>query len=73
MIQLWNSILVQLAQIRLHWYGHVARCSEGELIREIILSTTPCSWRRRTGGQLKTRTLMLKEDMEPLFGLLVFG
>ncbi len=43
-----------LTQKRLRWFGHAARRSEDELIKDLLLPTPPRTWRRRDGGQLKT-------------------
>ncbi len=44
-----------LVQSSLRWFGHAARRPEGELIKDLLLPTPPLTWRRRAGGQLKTR------------------
>ncbi len=57
-----------LVQRMLRWFGHAARRPEGELIKDLLLPTPPRTWRRRTGGQLKTWA-----GLEPLFAPRVFG
>ncbi len=56
----------------LRWFGHAARRPEGELIKDLVLPTPPRTWRRRTGGQLKTWATTTKADLEPIFGPRVF-
>ncbi len=63
-----TSIPALLVQTRLRWFGHAARRPESELIKEILLPTPPRTWRRRTGGQLKTWATTIKADLEPLSG-----
>ncbi len=58
---------------RLYRFGHAARLLHGELIQDILLPISIHTWRRRTGGQLKTRTIKVKADPEPLSGPRVFG
>ncbi len=66
-----TSILVQLVQRRLRWFGHATRGPNGELIKDLLLPTSPSAWRRQTGGQLKTWAT--KADLEPLSGPRIFG
>ncbi len=33
---------------------------DGELIKDLLLPTPPHTWRRRTGGQLKTKVVNLR-------------
>ncbi len=40
-----TSIPVQFVQRRLRWFGHTARRPEGELIKDLLLSTPPRTWR----------------------------
>ncbi len=68
-----TRILALLVQTRLRWFGHAARRPERELIKELLLPTPPRTWRRRTGGQLKTWATTIKADLEPLSGPRVFG
>ncbi len=49
-----TSIPALLVQRRLRWFGHAVRRPEGELIKDLLLPTTPRTWRRRAGGQLKS-------------------
>ncbi len=65
--------IVQLVQRMLRWFGHTARRPEGELIKDPLLPTLPCTWRRRAGGQLKTWATTIKADLEPISGPWVFG
>ncbi len=65
------SIPALLMQRRLHWFGHAARPPEGELIKDLLLPTLPRTWRRRAGGQLKTRATTIKTDMEMFSGPLL--
>ncbi len=58
----------QLVQRRLLWFGHAARRPDGELIKDLLLPTPPRTWRRRTGGRLKTWVTTIKADLEPLSG-----
>ncbi len=62
-----------IVQRRLRWFGHAARRSEGELIKDLLLPPPPRTWRRRAGGQLKTWAIMIKADLEPISGPRVFG
>ncbi len=62
-----------LVQRRLRWFGHAARRPEKELIKESLLPTPPHTWRRRAGGQQKTRGTTIKADLEPISGPRVFG
>ncbi len=50
-----------------------ARRPDGELIRGLLLPKLPRTWRRRTGGQLKTWAAKIKTDLDPLSGPRVFG
>ncbi len=68
-----TSIPALLVQRRLRWFGHVARRPEGELIKDLLLPTPPRTWRRRTGGQLKTWATTTKADLEPISGPRVYG
>ncbi len=60
-------------QRRLRWFGHAARRPKGELIKDLRLPTSPRTWCRRAGGQLKTWATTIKADLEPLSGPRVFG
>ncbi len=63
-----------LVQRRLCWFGHAAKRTVGELIKDLLLPTTPRTRRRRTGDQLKTWATTIKADhLEPLSGPRVFG
>ncbi len=62
-----------VVQIRLLWFGHAARRPEGELIKDLRLPTSPRTWCRRAGGQLKAWATTIKADLEPLSGPRVFG
>ncbi len=53
-----------LLQRKLRWFGHAARRPDGELIKGLLLPTSPHTWRRRTGGQLKTWATTIKADLE---------
>ncbi len=64
----FTSILVQLL-----WFGHAARCPDGELIRDPLLPKPPRTWLRPTGGQMKMCAFMTKADLEHLAGPRVFG
>ncbi len=68
-----TSIPVLFVQRRLRWFGHAARHSEGELIKDLLLPTPPRTWRRRAGGQLKTWATTIKADLEPISGRRIFG
>ncbi len=46
--------------------------SEKDLIKDLLLPTSPRTWRRRTEGQLKTWATTIKADLEPTSGLRVF-
>ncbi len=50
--------------VRLRWFGYAARCPNGELIKDLLLPTPHRTWRRQTGGQLKTWTTAIKADLE---------
>ncbi len=60
---------------RYHWVQRAGsiRLPDGELIDDVLLSTPRRTWRRRTGGQVKTWATIIKADMEPLFGPRVSG
>ncbi len=45
-----KRILALLMQRRLRWFGHAARRPEGELIKNLLLTTPSRTWRRRIGG-----------------------
>ncbi len=60
-----------LLQRRRRWFGHAARRAPGESMRELINPDVPRTWRKRTGGQLKTCTTTLKEDLVRLNGPVV--
>ncbi len=62
-----------LLQRRFRWFGHAARRAPGEFMRELINPNVPRSWRKRTGGQLKTWATTLKEDLVRLIGPAVVG
>ncbi len=65
-----TSIPALLVQRILHWFVHAARRPEGELN---VHPTPPRTWRRRTGGQLKTWATTIKADVELLSGPRLFG
>ncbi len=67
------SISEQLIGRKLLWFGHPTKRPEGELIRDPLFPVSPHSWRKRTGGQLKTWAPTIRADLEPLFGQRVFG
>ncbi len=62
-----------LVQTRLRWFGHAATRPKGELIKDLLLPTTPRMWRRRAGGQLKTWGTTIKADREPISGPRLFS
>ncbi len=64
---------VPWVKLRLRWFVHAARRREGELIKDLLLPTLLRTWRRRTGGQLKTWETMIKANLEPLPGPWNFG
>ncbi len=68
-----TSIPALFVQRRLRRFGHAARRPNGELIKDLPLPTQPRTWRRRTGGPLKTWATTIKTDLEPLSGPRVFG
>ncbi len=49
------------------------RHPEGELIKNLLLTTPPRTWRRRAGSQLMTCETTVKADLEPHSGRRVFG
>ncbi len=57
-----TSIPAMLLHRRFRWFGHAARRPEGELIKDLLLPTPHRTWRRRAGGQLKTRATTIKAD-----------
>ncbi len=63
-----TSIPTRLVQRRLRRFGRAARCPEGGLSKDLLLPTLPRTWRRRTGGQLKTCATTIKADLQPLSG-----
>ncbi len=67
------SISVLFVQRRLRWFGNAARSPERELIKDLLLPTLPCTWRRRAGGKLKTWATTIKADLEPISGRRIFG
>ncbi len=68
-----TSIPALLVQRRLRWFGRTARRPDTELIKDLLLPTTPRTWRRRTGGQLKTWASTTEADLEPISEPRVFG
>ncbi len=58
---------------RLRCFGNAARRPEGELIKDLLFPTPPRTWRRRTGGQVKTWATTIKADLEPISGPRAFG
>ncbi len=50
-------------------FGHAARHSDGELIRDFLLPTPRRTWRRPTGSQLGAWATTIKAELEPLYGL----
>ncbi len=62
-----------LLQRRLRRFGHAVHRAPGEFMRELINPDVPRTWRRRTGGQLKTWATKLKEDLVRLIGPAVVG
>ncbi len=62
-----------LLQRRLRWFSHAARRAPGEFMRELINPDVPRTWRRRTGGQLKTWATTLNEELVRLIGPAVVG
>ncbi len=63
-----TSIAALFVQRRLHWFGHATRRPDGELIKDLLLPARPRTWRRLTGGQLKTWSTTIKADLELLSG-----
>ncbi len=62
-LQIWLDRLQLVSmQRRLSWFGHAARRPKGELIKDLLFPTPPRTWRRRTGGQLKTCATTIKTD-----------
>ncbi len=57
----------------LRGFGHTAWRAPGEFMRELINSDVAQTWRKRTGGQLKTSTTTLKEDLVRLIAPAVVG
>ncbi len=51
---------------RLRLLSYVGRRPDSGLIRDTLSPTLPRTWRRRTGGQLKTRATTMKAGIEPL-------
>ncbi len=49
------------------------RHPEGELIKNLLLTTPPRTWRRRAGSQLMTFETTVRADLEPHSGRRVFG
>ena len=62
-----------LLQRRLRWFGHAARRPVGNLTRDVLQPPPLPNWRKRTGGQLKTWAVTLKEDLSGLSGPEVVG
>ncbi|MDY6930075.1 MAG: reverse transcriptase family protein [Pseudomonadota bacterium] len=62
-----------MLQRRLRWFGHVARRSPGELLHEAVHLTPRETWRKRLGGQLKTWTTTIKQDLALITGPQVHG
>ncbi len=65
----FTSILIQLLQRTVLWFGHAARCPDGELIRDPFLPQCHA----RGSHQMKTWPFKTKADLEHLSRLLVFG
>ncbi len=55
------------------WFGHTARRTDDELIKDLLLPTPPRTWYGQTGGQLKMWATAIKADLEPLSGSRTFG
>ncbi len=51
------------------WYPHKVTFN----VKDLLLPTPPRTWRRRTGGELKTWATTTKADQEPISGPRVFG
>ena len=64
-----------LLHCHLRWFGHAAQRPEGELIRDVFLPISLPNWRKCDGGQLKTWTSTIKDDLAALSDLrvVVFG
>ncbi len=58
-LQLAN-LAALLLERRLRWFGHAARRAPAEFMRELITPGVPRTWRKRTGGRLKTWATTLK-------------
>ncbi len=58
---------------RLRWFGHASRRAPGEIIREVICRTPLPTWGKRRGGQLKTWSRTIQEDLALLGGPRVYG
>ncbi len=52
-----------LLQRRLRWFGHASRRAPDMIIREVICLTPLPTWRKRRGGQLKTWSTIVQEDL----------
>ncbi len=61
-----SSILAQLVQKRLRWFGHTTSRPDDELIKDLLLPTPTFIWHRRTGATT------IKADLEPLSGQRTF-
>ena len=62
-----------LLQHRLWWFGHAARCPEGELIHDVLLPTSFLNWQKHISGKLKTWASTIKDDLAVLSGPQVAG
>ncbi len=58
------SIPPLLVQRRLCWFRHATRRPDSDLIKDLLLPTSPRTWRKRTRGHLKTWTTTIKATHE---------
>ena len=67
------SVPSLLLQRRLRWFGHVSRRPQDELLHRALHISPDVSWRRRPGGQLKTWSTTIKQDLSLMSGPQVHG
>nr|VZH94943.1 unnamed protein product [Spirometra erinaceieuropaei] len=68
-----SRITQAIQERRLRWFGHVLRCPPQELSVTALDRSPLFHWRRRRGGQFKTWLDTVRQDMEVVLGLSVFG
>ena len=62
-----------LRKRRLEWFGHVVRRKDDDLLKQVVDPKPMRGWKCRVGGQLKTWLATVKEDIEILGLVKVYG